>query len=420
MTAFILPRQAFGAMLALLASGSAAWATNGYFSNGYGAESKGMSGAGVAVQSDDVMALAQNPAMGVELGNKAGVCASFFSPDRSVNVSPGGPLTTGKVSSANHQFLIPCGGANWQLGDRAALGAHIFANGGMNTEYQTNVFAGLGAGSNPLGVNLERVFLSLNYAYKASETLTFGVAPILAVQRFKATGLEAFGGLSSKPGSVTNNGHAWSSGLGVNLGVLYQPNETWRFGASYRPEIDMGRFREYAGLFADAGDFDIPAMATLGLSLTPPTDRRWSLTAEYERIWYGKVPSIANTSAPPPGPLGASNGVGFGWKNMNIWRLGAVFRKNEKWTLRGGLSYATDFSDGPNAVINILAPATPKWHASLGATYKLSNGWSLSGAYTHAFDQSLTGANPALTGVAQPVRLRMKQDEVTLGMNYSW
>jgi long-chain fatty acid transport protein len=47
-----------------------AMATNGYFVNGYGAPSKSMAGAGVAVPTG-VLGLAQNPAMGVKVRNSS-------------------------------------------------------------------------------------------------------------------------------------------------------------------------------------------------------------------------------------------------------------------------------------------------------------------------------------------------------------
>ncbi|MDT8326230.1 MAG: hypothetical protein RQ750_02435 [Roseovarius sp.] len=183
------------AVLGLCLLSTPAFSTNGYFANGYGGQSKGMAGAGVAV-STGVLGMAQNPATGVEVGNAAGFCLTTFAPNRSVRVAPGGPLTPGTHKSDNDVFLIPCGGANWALDDRSSLGVFVFANGGMNTEYKTNFFSGLGAGSAPLGVNLEQAFVTVNYARKVSDRLTFGLSPILAVQRFKATGLEAFTGFS--------------------------------------------------------------------------------------------------------------------------------------------------------------------------------------------------------------------------------
>ncbi|SEL99748.1 Outer membrane protein transport protein (OMPP1/FadL/TodX) [Roseovarius tolerans] len=245
-----------------------AQATNGYFANGYGGQSKGMAGAGVAVPTG-VLGMAQNPATGVKVGNSAGFCLTTFAPNRDVRIQPGGPLTPGTYSSHNDVFVIPCGGANWALDDRSSLGLFVFANGGMNTEFDTNFFAGLGAGSSPVGVNLEQAFITVNYARQVSDRLTLGISPILAVQRFKAQGLQAFSGLSVAPNDVTNRGHDWSTGFGLNLGLLFEASPEWTLGAAYRNKIQMSEFSRYKGLFADGGEFDIPAMLTLGAAYTP-------------------------------------------------------------------------------------------------------------------------------------------------------
>lgn len=409
---------ACAAVLCGLAAGPA-FATNGYFANGYGGASKGMAGAGVAVQTG-VLGLAQNPAMGHKVGNQAGLCLTTFLPDRSVKIAPGGPLTPGTHKSANEVFLIPCGGVNFVLDDRLSFGAFLFGNGGMNTEYDPNFFAGFGAGSDPLGVNLEQAFISLNLAYRVNDQLSVGISPILAVQRFSATGLEAFGFMSTDPANVTNRGDDWSTGWGVNLGILWEPTSELALGASYRSKMKMEKFDKYAGLFAGQGSFDIPASATVGLAYSPQALPKWTFTGEYQRIFYGDIPAIANPNAPPQGPLGADNGIGFGWKDMDIWRVAAIYRHDETWTFRGGVSHASEFAEGKNAVLNSLTPATPQWHVSLGASYRINDRWGLTGSWTHAFDNSIEGVNPALTGVPQKVSARMSQNEIALGVTYSW
>lgn len=394
-------------------------ATNGFIANGYGGGSKGMAGAGVAVPTG-VLGLAQNPAMGNKVGNQAGMCLTLFAPNRSTTIAPGGPLTPGTHVSKNDLFVIPCGGFNYRINDRSTLGIFAFGNGGMNTEYTTNFFSGLGAGSSPLGVNLEQLFIAVNYSYAVNDQLSFGIAPVFAVQRFSATGLEAFEGMTLYPGKVTNNGDDWSTGIGLNLGVLWEPTAEWTFGASYRSKINMSKFDKYAGLFAGAGEFDIPATATIGAAFTPAAHPQLTLTAEYQRIFYGSIPAVANPNAPPQGPLGAPNGIGFGWKDMDVIRVAASYKVSPKLTVRGGISHASKFIDDASTVMNTLAPATPQWHASIGGSYKLNDQWGMTFSYTHAFNKAFTGTNPALTGVAQATTIRMRQDEVAIGFTRHW
>jgi long-chain fatty acid transport protein len=408
------------ATLAALVSAGPAAATNGYFSNGYGAESKAMSGAGVAVDTGTV-GLALNPALGTTVGQRLDACVSLFAPDRGFTIGGAAPLTPGTYNSTNNLFLIPCFGANFRLNDRSTLGVSVYGNGGMNTEYGANPFIGLGAGTVPLGVNLEQLFIAATYSFDVSDQLTLGIAPTFAVQRFSATGLQAFIPMSMNPGAVTNNGDDWSTGFGVSLGMLWRPSDEWAIGASYRTKMQMGAFDRYAGLFAEGGDFDIPATATLGAAYTPSGNSALTLTAEYQRIFYGGVAAIANSNAMlGAAPLGAGNGPGFGWTDMNVIRIGAIYAASPQLTLRGGVSYASDFLRGTDEVLfNVLAPATPHWHASIGASYKISERMELTGAYTHAFESEVSGAN-LTPGFGQPVTLRMYQNELTFGLSYKW
>lgn len=405
--------------LAVAMTGTAADATNGYFSNGYGNESKAMAGSGVAV-NNGTLGLALNPAMGTDVGRRADACLTFFAPDRGFTIGGAAPLTPGSYTSNNDLFLIPCLGANFRLNERSTFGVLMFGNGGMNTEYDANPFAGLGAGTAPLGVNLEQLFITANYAFDVNDQLSLGIAPTFAIQRFSATGLEAFGAFSSNPARVTNQGDDWSTGFGIGLGLVWRPSQEWTIGASYRSKMDMGKFDRYAGLFAEQGGFDIPATATIGAAFTPASNRALTLTAEYQRIFYGDVAAIANSNAVLATPLGANNGPGFGWTDMDVIRIGAIFQANPRLTLRGGVSYATDFLASTSEVLfNVLAPATPQWHASIGASYQVSERMELTGAYTHVFEETVSGNN-LTPGFGQPVSLSMYQNELSVGLSYKW
>jgi long-chain fatty acid transport protein len=413
--------RAAAAAVALGLVAAPALATTGYFANGTSTESKGMAGSGAAIGTG-VMGLAQNPAMGTRYPNQAAVCLSFFSPDRSVTIGGAGPLTPGTHRSNNRFFPVPCGGYNQRLNDRATLGVLVYGNGGMNTEYTTNFFAGLGAGTSPLGVNLEQLFIAVNYSYDVNEQLSVGIAPVLAVQRFRATGLEAFTAFSINPAGVTGNGDEWSRGVGVNLGMTFAASPNLTFGAAYRSKINMSPFTQYSGLFANGGDFDIPATATVGLAYTPKGNSDLTLTAEWQRIFYSGVAAVSNVGPVPPAtglPLGTPTGAGFGWGDMDVIRVGAEYRMSPKWTMRGGVSYNTAFTDPTQVLMNTLAPATPQWHVSVGATMHINARREFHVAYTHALDATLAGAAPAAFG-GQPISAQMSQHELTMGMSWKW
>ncbi len=387
-----------------------AMATTGYFSNGTSVESKGMAGSGVAVETG-VMGMTANPAMGTRYPNQAGACLSLFSPKRSTTITGMGTFESGKEF-----FPVPCGGANWELKNGSTLGVLMYGNGGMNTEYQTNFFGG-GVIPGPLGVNLEQLFIQVNYARDMDNGLSLGFAPIIAAQRFSATGLAGFGGFSADATALTNNGDDWSFGAGAMVGAVIDAGNGFTFGASYRSRIYMEPFDKYSGLFAEGGDFDIPATAKVGLSYTPQANAAWTFSAEWERIFYSKIAALGNPF-PTAAPLGADDGPGFGWDDMDVIRIGAEYRASDKWTVRGGVSYNTSFTDSSQVTLNTLAPATPQWHVAIGGTMQINDRRELHVSYSHAFDNSLSGVM-ALDGVT-PISTQMSQDELSVAMTWKW
>ena len=126
---------------------------------------------------------------------------------------------------------------------------------------------------------------------------SIGIAPVIAYQRFKAEGLQAFDNplFSTSPGNVTNNGYGDSWGVGVRVGYMGQFTEQFAFGAAYASKISMGNFDKYKGLFAQQGGFDIPSNFTVGVAFRPTS--QWLFALDFERIYYDDAPSVNNPSA---------------------------------------------------------------------------------------------------------------------------
>src|SRR5574340_760262 len=145
-------------------------------------------------------------------------------------------------------------------------------------------------------------------AYKVAPNHSIGISPLLGYQAFEAKGLQAFGGMSSDPTKLTNNGHDDAFGYGVRIGDMGKITPTVAVGAAYASKMKFDEFSDYAGLFAEQGGFDIPENYNLGVSwqATPAV----KLALDYQRISYSGVNSIANQSL-VMAQLGADNGPGF-------------------------------------------------------------------------------------------------------------
>ncbi|MDA1090084.1 MAG: outer membrane protein transport protein [Proteobacteria bacterium] len=425
---------------AVLVSGAAilaqpAYATEGYFQHGYGTAAKGMAGAGVAAPQD-TQAAVNNPAGMRGLGNRVDGALSLFSPIRQYDAKRAEVFIADKDhESESNIFLVPSLGASWDMGSYS-LGLTLSANGGMNTDYDSKVFAG---GTDPrTGVDLTQAFIGATYAVELNKSNTIGITPTFAMQRFAAKGLQGFASISSDSANLTNRGHDFFWGGGVRVGWLNRTTDKLTLGLTAQSRMWMTKLDKYKGLFAEQGGFDIPPAVTVGGSYKA-TDKL-TINADYKRIFYSTVDSIANTltnvrpfhtgagGTANANSLGGDNGVGFGWQDVNIFKLGGQYVYSDALTLRAGVAHNTDPFEGTETLFNILAPAVVNTHLSVGATYSISPAMNLNFAFTHAFAADITGANvnhasvTALggSGTAHQIELEMYQNDLEIGLTYKF
>ncbi len=414
---------AIGAAL-LLSATAPAFATNGYFSHGYGMKAKGRGGAALAM-TGDAFGGANNPASMVRAGNQLDLGVDFFSPKRESSRSGLGPGLDGSVESDKDFFPVPEIGYNHMLGDNMSLGVTVYGNGGMNTDYAGGQFncgfgpANMLCGSGRLGVDLSQLVIAPTFSYAFNDRHSVGVSPLIAVQRFKAEGLQAFSGVSQDPASLTNRGYDTSYGYGLRVGYLGQLTDRFSVGVTYSTKINMTRFKKYQGLFAGNGDFDIPETIGAGVAFKPI--EQFTIALDYDRINYSKIRSIGNQSL-VPFALGSASGPGFGWKDVNVWKLGFEYAASDRWTWRAGYNRGDNPISSQNVTFNILAPGVVTDHATFGVTYTTASGGEWTLAYMHAFDKTVKGASilPVFMGGFPAGQEQISMYQNSLGIQYSW
>jgi long-chain fatty acid transport protein len=423
----MMKMKKIAALLAIAAASGSAFATNGYFSHGYGIKAKSMGGVGIALPQDS-LAAASNPAGMAMVGDRMDFGLDLFAPIRtSTWTGTGGgaydrPL--GDYKSGKNLFAIPEFGYNKMLGWDMAVGINVYGNGGMNTDYGKVAISG--ATTNTYS-NLEQMFIAPTFAWKINKNHSIGVSLNLVFQNFEARGLESFAnaGQSTSLNDVTNRGKDTSRGVGLKLGWTGQISPAVTLGATYQAKTKMSKFDKYKGLFAEQGRFDIPE--TYGFGIAYKANDKLTVAADVVQINYGGVKSIANNGNQFPnriGLLGSDNGAGFGWTNQTVYKLGMSYQYAPNLQLRAGFNHAKTPIGSQQTFFNILAPATVEDHLTLGATWTLADKSELSLSYMHAFENKVTGningngcafaAGCATTG--HPVDLKMHQN--ALGIAY--
>ena len=164
-----------------------------------------------------------------------------------------------------------------------------------------------------------------------------------------------------------------------------------------------------------------------------------TVAADSQRIDYSGIKSIGNPSTNVGnatqmteytiGSLGCDNCRGFGWKNVNVFKLGGEYQYSPNLIVRAGYNRTDNPIVSRDVTINIIAPGVVQDHLTLGFTYSLSKDSELTMAYMHAFENSVTGSSlynnwvtttggaPGGIGIAGNETIKMYQN--SLGIAYS-
>ncbi len=405
------------AIAGLVTVSSAAFATDGYFSDGYGIKAKGMAGVAIAMPQD-TLAAANNPAGMVWQGDRLDLGLDWFRPIRNADIVGNGGGANGSYDANDKKnFFIPEFGYNKMINPNMSFGVSVYGNGGMNTSYTKAIPL---FGTSKAGIDLSQLFIAPTFAMKLNSSNAIGVSLNFAYQRFKATGLQNFANstYSSSPSNVTDNGYDSATGWGVKVGWNGQVTQNLSLGATYQSKTSMGKFDKYKGLFAEQGSFDIPE--NYGAGFAWKAAPAWTIAGDYKHISYSKVGAVGNTVNclfAGTCKLGADNGAGFGWDDMDVYKLGVSYEYSKDLTLRAGYSYGKQPIPASQTLFNMLAPAVNNDHMTLGATWTLANKAELSFAYMHAFDNTVSGSNSIPAGFGGGnANLKMYQD--SLGVAY--
>lgn len=436
---------ALGALAAALALAQApAWATNGYFMPGYGFRAMGMGGVGIAYGVDSLSIVA-NPANIVNTGMRADMGMAVFNAHRSAAVGDSAatfddcPTGTSRVLNCNpglffdnsstsnrEYFLMPEMGMTMNLSESLHAGIAFVPNGGGSTVYPENFFnfkfGGMidipGAGKT-LGGELMQLLVPVTVGYKINENHSVGVALDLAVQRFRMYGLGSFVAfgvkynvpISADPTHMSDLGYDYSYGAGVKTGYLgnFFDNKL-SAGVSYTSRTYMTKFDKYRGLFAEQGDFDIPANYGVGIAYKPR--KNLVFAADINKIEWSSVAALGNRgpgssdptkSYPGSGKTNAINGIpaagtgltspystgkdagmGFGWKDQTVYKIGVNWGVNNRLQLRAGYNYGATPIPDDQLTFNTLLPVTTEKHYTLGFTYKATEELEITGTYMKA------------------------------------
>lgn len=425
------------ALLGALLLSPGAWAINGYFLLGYGAKQLGLAGAGVALPQDRVVG-ALNPAGMALLAPGFDVGIGVMHPLRGAEIDCRGIGACDREvadSSRREIFAVPTMGYSRRLANGATLGVTLYANGGLNSTYDRALYdeavgriTGAVRGSTVLVDKLGVDFGQFVIAPSLSNTfgpVALGIGPLVQLQRFKAYGFGSFAPLSTAPDSLTDRGSEYLFGGGVRAGAIWTVRPGTRLGVSGSSPIYMEKSVKYNGLFAENGGFDVPAHFTVGLAqeIVPSL----TLAFDYQKIFFADVASLGNTAPTvaelsgnlaPDRRFGGRRGVGFGWRNQDVFRIGLLWVQSPRLQWRLGYSQNSPQITTNAVLFNIPTPSAMAQKVTGGVSFEWTKGRAFSLGYMHGFDNERGIARSALLGT--PVKLQAGGEIVELSYHHDF
>ena len=415
-----------------------AQATNGMFLIGNGNKSQGMGGTGIALQLDSLSG-ATNPATLAGMGNRFDIGMDLFYVNAESQL---GSVSDESIASVNafhtdKLFMMPAMAISYEYSSDITLGFSMAPTGGGGTVFTTNFFEAAAAGSvntpfinDKLGVDLIIMEMNPTISYNVNDKNNVGASLVLSVSRFSAYGLKLFDPFTSTLGSLegfSNQGKDWTWGAGIRLGWL-GTYDNFTLGAVYTSRVYQDEFNHYTELFAEQGDLDIPAILGVGASYKAMPDLLLAMDITY--TFYEDVKAIGNAGPNlpdnPDGPLGSQDrtlglddGLGFGWDNQAVIKVGAEYTLSNKWTLRSGWNYGkSPIDENEDIIFNLLAPASTQHHLTFGGTYNLASNMEINFSYVHAFKFEQSGPTYISDDGTNSGSLSMSQD--SLGGSFSY
>jgi long-chain fatty acid transport protein len=366
-------------------------------------KSQGTSFAGTAAKTGDSSVVTNNPAVmtqfeGTTVQADLTVIDLNYEFQGSASDAFGRPMTGGNGGNAGGVTPVPAFSVVHKLDNGVALGAMVSAPFGLSTDYD----AGWIGRYTALESDVRIIDLALSGAIDLGDRFSVGIGVIASRADVTLSKAVDFGTLLAQagvPGAQPQGADGIAdvqgddNGFGYLLGAHFRPTDRVSIGVSYRSEIDYELTgtadwtvpRDARSVFNQARpgwfqDGDVFANLTtpsiLNVGAAWQVTDALQLSATYaETNWSSLREVRIQFDNPDPDSVEP-----FEWQDSYFAAVGAEYKLNDSWKLRGGVAY----DESPTSIEHRTPrlPDANRLFYSVGATWAMSDAFDLNFAYT--------------------------------------
>lgn len=344
--------------------------------------------AGAGIVGDDLSAVHYNPAGMTLLPGTQMQAGSVWIEVNAEYDGDHGASENGRYKGQ----AIPAGYITHQLTDDVWLGLGLTVPFGMGTDYDKE-WEGAERGYTSTILTFD---INPNVAWKVNDFLSVGGGISLQYAKAKlGARLKGYHRLVGEydAGNGKINADSWD--WGWNFGIMVSPTERLRLGLSYRSSITHDAEGDFdyqpsnraidlasmAGQRLTAATFD--SKATVKTPDTIMFTTTWEATDNLRLstlIRWAKWSNFKSLTIKNDGFASAT--YDNDWEDTWLFSVGADYKLNDAWTVRGGVAYEKD-PVGDNSKRMAVIPDTDRLWLSLGATWNASKNIQIDGGFSY-------------------------------------
>ncbi|MUI53837.1 outer membrane protein transport protein [Aliivibrio fischeri] len=384
----------------------------GFQLNAQSATGLGRAFAGDAVIADNASVMSRNAAA-MALFDSSQFSAGLNYIDTDIEVSDIKYLGQ-DVDDANNGSGTPVPNIYYihRLNDKWAFGAGIYSNFGTENNFDNSFGQGSGGGVAPDATvfggttEIKSVNFALTTSYRINEQWSVGggidVIYGSGTLKREAVITHPVAGELLRQSLVDID--ATGTGIGFNLGTVYELDERNRFGFSYHysPEIEAEDGNQKVTL-------PLPDMLEFS-GYHEIKDTKFAVHYSVQYIGWSDFDKIEFTN----NPSGLSESV-YDWQNGMHYAIGGTYFLNDAWTLRAGYMYDTAAQD---ELTSISVPDSDRQWFSAGFSYHFEKKHTVDFGFTYLMGDDVDVTENAAPGV--DLTATTHADAILAGVQYSY